>query len=87
MTKFYSKYIIKKDVKSIPYIFDVVNTDYIDDTPFRNQEYSEIRTKYTLKTDVNISEIEKIINLASKFCTVNLAVDKDIKQEHYIEII
>lgn len=28
---------------------DVVNTDYIDDTPFRNQEYSEIRTKYTLK--------------------------------------
>lgn len=66
---------------------DVVNTDYIDDTPFRNQEYSEIRTKYTLKTDVNISEIEKIINLASKFCTVNLAIDKDIKQEHYIEII
>ena len=66
---------------------DVVNTEYIDDTPFRNQEYSEIRTKYTLKTDVNISEIEKVINLASKFCTVNLAIDKDIKQEHYIEII
>ena len=29
---------------------DVVNTDNIGDTPFKNQEYSEIRTKYFLKT-------------------------------------
>lgn len=86
MTKFYSKYIIKNDVKSIPYIFDVVNTDYIDDTPFRNQEYSEIRTKYTLKTNVNISEIEKIINLASKFCTVNLAVIKILNKNTILKL-
>ena len=66
---------------------DVVNTDNIGDTPFKNQEYSEIRTKYFLKTDVSIDDIEKVIKLAGKICTVNIAVDKNIKQTHTIELL
>lgn len=66
---------------------DVVNTDNIGDTPFKNQEYSEIRTKYFLKTDASIDYIEKVIKLAGKICTVNIAVDKNIKQTHTIELL
>lgn len=65
---------------------DVINTDNIGDTPFKNQEYSEIRTKYSLKTKASVEEINKVIELASKFCTVNIAVDSNIKQTYTIEL-
>ncbi len=65
----------------------VVSTDNIGDTPFKNQEYSEIRTKYSLKTDASIDQLDRVINLANKICTVNLAVDKNIKQSHTIELL
>ncbi|MFT4444696.1 MULTISPECIES: OsmC family protein [unclassified Parvimonas] len=65
----------------------VVSTDNIGDTPFKNQEYSEIRTKYSLKTDASIDQLDRVINLANKICTVNLAVDKNIKQFHTIELL
>lgn len=80
-------YKIKFEDLSIEVEADVVSTDNIGDTPFKNQEYSEIKTKYSLKTDANIDEIDKAINLASKICTVNLAVDKNIKQSHTIELL
>lgn len=66
---------------------DVINTDNIDDTPFKTQEYLEIRTKYSLKTDANIDMINKVIELANKFCTVNLAIDSNIKQTYIVELI
>lgn len=80
-------YNIKFEDLSIEVEADVEITDNIGDTPFKNQEYSEIRTKYSLKTDVSIDEINKVIILAGKFCTVNLAVDKNIKQSHTIELL
>ncbi len=66
---------------------DVRVTENIDDTPFKYQEYDEIRTLYSLKTKSDISEIEKVISLASKFCTVNIAIDDKIKQTFSIEIL
>ena len=83
-SKFYK---IKFEDLSIQVEADVVNTDNIENTPFKNQVYSEIRTKYSLKTDASIEEIKKAIILASRICTVNLAVDSSIKQTHSIELL
>lgn len=66
---------------------DVENTDNISDTPFKNQKYTEIRTTYSLNTSSSIEELEKVIDLASKFCTVNIAIDKNIKQTFKINIL
>ena len=35
----------------------------------------------------SIDDIEKVIKLAGKICTVNIAVDKNIKQTHTIELL
>lgn len=61
--------------------------DNILDTPFKNQKYNEIKTIYTLKTDVKKEKLFEIVKLASKFCTVNIAIDKSIKQTFEIEIL
>lgn len=61
--------------------------DNISDTPFKNQKYTEIKTVYTLKTDAKKEDIIKAIELSTKFCTVNIAVDKNIKQTFEINIL
>lgn len=66
---------------------DVEILDNILDTPFKDQKYSEIKTIYTLKTEAKESEIKKAILLASKFCTVNIAIDKSIKQTFTIKVL
>ncbi|MBF1204358.1 MAG: OsmC family protein, partial [Fusobacterium periodonticum] len=80
-------YKIKFEELNIEVEADVLSTDNIGETPFKNQEYSEIRTKYSLKTDASIDKIDKVIDLANKICTVNIAVDKNIKQSHKIELL
>lgn len=66
---------------------DVVLLDNILDTPFKNQKYKEIKTVYTLRTDAKKEDVIKAIELSSKFCTVNIAVDKSIKQTFEIKIL
>lgn len=82
--KFYN---LKFSSLSVEVSAQVELLDNILDTPFKNQKYNEIKTIYTLKTDVKKEKLFEIVKLASKFCTVNIAIDKSIKQTFEIEIL
>lgn len=82
--KFYN---LKFSSLSVEVCAQVELLDNILDTPFKNQKYNEIKTIYTLKTDVKKEKLFEIVKLASKFCTVNIAIDKSIKQTFEIEIL
>lgn len=82
--KFYN---LKFSFLSVEVSSQVELLDNILDTPFKNQKYNEIKTIYTLKTDVKKEKLFEIVKLASKFCTVNIAIDKSIKQTFEIEIL
>lgn len=82
--KFYN---LKFSSLSVEVCAQVELLDNILDTPFKNQKYNEIKTIYTLKTDVKKEKLFEIVKLASKFCTVNIAIDKSIKQTFEIKIL
>lgn len=82
--KFYN---LKFSSLSVEVSAQVELLDNILDTPFKNQKYNKIKTIYTLKTDVKKEKLFEIVKLASKFCTVNIAIDKSIKQTFEIEIL
>lgn len=82
--KFYN---LKFSDLSVEVCAQVELLDNILDTPFKNQKYNEIKTIYTLKTDVKKEKLFEIVKLASKFCTVNIAIDKSIKQTFEIKIL
>lgn len=61
--------------------------DNISDTPFKNQRYKFINIEFTLKTDASLEEIKRLISIAEKFCTVEIAIDKNIERNLKINLI
>lgn len=77
-------YKIKFSDLSIEVEAEVELLDNIDETPFKNEKYKYLKSIYSLKTESSIDEIKKVINLASKFCTIDIGFDPSV--ERIIEI-
>lgn len=61
--------------------------DNIGDTPFKNERYKYLKSIYTLKTESTIDEVRKVIDLASKFCTIDIGFDHSVERILEINIV
>lgn len=54
--------------------------DKIGDTPFSDEKYKFIKIHYSLNTDADIEDIKKVIELSTRFCTIDIAIDPSIER-------